>query len=363
MQLPAQADGRHAELPLWAGLAIAALCVPVAWLMYRFVELPAQRVPLLTKARPRRSLLAAGVASVVVVAASATGILALRVVPLTTDMTVASVEAGIAAPSFTEFVPENISPTLAGAADDNPEIYANGCHLDFGDVVLPDDCTFGAVAAAPLIALFGDSHAAQWYPPLRALADSGSIRLVTYTKSACPSAVVETTLDGLPYATCTQWREAVLDELGASDVDAIIVANSHEGFAVDEWKSGLEDLFADLPEDVDVIQMADTPRFPFGPAGCLSANVTDALACSVPREEALDEKFADAEREAAEAGDATYADLNDHLCSDVCGTVIGSNLVYRDNDHLGETFSAELAPPLGDAVLSVVEPSEPPAGE
>lgn len=357
MQLPAQAGGLRTELPLWAGLSIAVVCVPVAWLLYRFVELPGQRLPILARARPRRTLLAAGAASVLIVALSSAGIVALRAVPLATDHTVASVTVGVSPPSLTTFVPADVTPALADAADDNPEIYANGCHLGFGEVKPADHCTLGANAAAPLVALFGDSHAAQWYPPLRALAESGVIRLITYTKSSCPASMVDKVLDGVPYRACEQWRGAVLADLAAGGVSTIVVGNSHEGVPIDDWAAGLRELFQRLPAGVPVVEMADTPRFAFNPAECLSAHLTDALACSSPRSAALDAEYAQVERDAAREGGAAYADLNDYLCTDVCGTVIGAHLVYRDDNHMDKTFSATLADPLRDVLIAQAPPA------
>ncbi len=308
--------------------------------------MPGQRVPLLVGGRPRRSLLSAGLASVVIVAASAAGLVALRAVPLATDESVAAAPALGVPPAFTAFVPANIEPALDAASGDNPAIYDDGCHLDFDETEPASGCSWGDAADAPLVALFGDSHAAQWFPALSALAQRGDIRLETYTKSACPSVLIDKVRDGVAYTECMQWREQVLTRLETSPPDVVVVGNSHEGSTAEEWREGLGALIDRFGGSAPVVVMADTPRFSFGPASCLSANLDAAATCAEPTSSAVDESFATVEKETAAEHGAGYVDMNDYLCTDECGTVIGATLVYRDDNHIGATFGTELATPL-----------------
>ncbi|MET7425273.1 SGNH hydrolase domain-containing protein [Dactylosporangium sp. NPDC005555] len=64
-----------------------------------------------------------------------------------------------------------------------PEIYGDGCHRNYTSVKDPA-CVFGDPSSKTVVALFGDSHAAQWFPAMRRLAEERRWRLVVHTKSA-----------------------------------------------------------------------------------------------------------------------------------------------------------------------------------
>ena len=86
-------------------------------------------------------------------------------------------------------MPSNLVPSLALASADNPVVYSNGCHLGFLQTQ-PGACAFGDPSSATTVVLFGDLHAAQWFPALAQLADADHFRLVSMTKSACSAADV-----------------------------------------------------------------------------------------------------------------------------------------------------------------------------
>lgn len=91
----------------------------------------------------------------------------------------------LAASADTTKVPANLNPSLRQARGDKPAIYDNGCILDPGQAV-PKDCAFGKADGAITIVLYGDSHAAQWFPAMRTIANKQGWRLVVMTKSAAP---------------------------------------------------------------------------------------------------------------------------------------------------------------------------------
>ncbi|MCS5723236.1 acyltransferase [Herbiconiux sp. CPCC 203407] len=354
--IPAQAGGVDRDLPLWLTLGIAVLCVPAAWLLYRFVERAAQQWTPIAVGRPRRSLLAALAASVLIVGAAGAGIYVTNSSPLASAAEADAVEA-TNPPAFSDFVPSNLKPSLRAAAGSNPTIYADGCHVNEG-AVDPKGCLFGDNADAPLVELFGDSHAAQWFPPLHELAEQGEIQLRVDTKSSCPSVDIAKLEDGVPYVACDQWRAAVVDELGSLEPDMIILANyaRSDGFTQDSghtarWGSGIESTIDQLPDDSQVYVMADSPTLPATPAVCLSAHLTDAKVCGASRDEAVSEELNASESRAASASGAEYVDLTDYVCSSKeCSPISGDVLIYRDSNHLTPQFATLLAPVLSTAL-------------
>ncbi len=104
-------------------------------------------------------------------------------------------------------VPSGLLPTLGSARSDLPASYANGCHTGvYVKAIHP--CVVGDSDGSVRITLFGDSHALQWLPALERAAKTRHWRVVTITKSACPSVDVifeEPNFEGaLP--SCLEWR-------------------------------------------------------------------------------------------------------------------------------------------------------------
>lgn len=352
------AVGVRDPLPVWATAGLAVLCVPLAWLLFRFIETPARNPRALTNARPRRSLLIAGSASVVIAALCGAGIVAVGTIPLHSQRSAPAYTAA-ANPSGTDFVPENLRPELREASDANPIISDNGCHLDFAETDATG-CQFGP-DDAPDVALFGDSHAAHWFPPLAELADQGRIHLDSNTKSSCNSVTVVSTLNNEPYPECDQWRQSVIDRFAADPPDVVILANFARSTDVDHgsedfdsyWEEGIIDVVRSLPASTDVIILGETPVMGITPSICLSAHLDDADYCGLAPEEAIDDGALNAERQAAEATGARLLDLNPYICdADLCPPIIGDVLVYRDGHHLTVPFTTGLAGVFADAIES-----------
>lgn len=364
--VPQAASGFTAPLPLAVALGIAVLCVPAAWVLHRLVENPVRRAPWLVTARPRRSLAAAlGGSAACVLLASAAAATA-SAAPLRTDALASS--AVTAPPAATSFVPANVTPDLRDVRDDEPVIYADGCVDDYrsseakGCVYEPAKT---ASAPAPRIVLFGDSHAASWFPAVAGAAEAQGYALQVFTKASCRSLEMPQERDGVPYVSCDHWRAKVLERLGEDPPALVILANyaaAADNVGADRWREGLTGTLDAI--DVPVVILADSPDLRTPPAVCLSAHLTDTPVCSVSAAEALRPEVRAIERAVAAAEGAEVIDLGRFFCDDTCGPIIGDTVVYRDAHHLTATFSELLAPPLARElapILAGVEES-PPAG-
>ncbi|MCL2515363.1 MAG: acyltransferase [Microbacteriaceae bacterium] len=348
-QLPQAAVGYENPLPLIARLALAALAVPIAWLMYRLLENPVRRAPVLAEARPRRSLLAALGGSGLLAASFAVLLVTAASAVPQSDRDAA--DTGPTLPLHaTGFVPANLKPTLAKASSDNPALYDDGCELDFS-ATQPKPCSFGP-AAAPTVVLWGDSAAAQWAPGLQTAVEAAGDRLVTQTKSGCASTLITHVRDGQAYRSCDTWRKNVLKQLRQHPPAVVILADyvneelPQSTEKVQQWMSGLTDTIAQLPSSSRVVMLADSPDFGKSPIDCLSQHLDDATACAVPASAALSSPGRTAALDAAAATRAVLVDLTQYFCADTCPAIIGDTLVYRDSHHLTASFSSELAGPL-----------------
>jgi peptidoglycan/LPS O-acetylase OafA/YrhL len=359
LQLAQAARGYPHPLPLWATAALGAAAVPVAWLLYRLVEDPARRAPWLASARPRRSLLAAGAAASVAAGLAVVALGATAVQPLDAGRT-AAIATPTNPPQATDVVASNVTPALRTVADDKPSLYGNGCEVGYSSPA-PHPCTFGSGGAR--IVLFGDSHAAQWYPALRQVVRDRGDTLVTQTKSACAAVDVELNWSGSPYTSCDRWRDAVIAQLRADPPDLVVIASygnpdfTRNDDPAGQWRRGLESTISRLSDVTRVVVMADTPDLRENPAACLSAHLSSARECARPASLALDMPGQRATVDATDATGTPLIDLNDYICDDRCPAIIGNVLVYRDSHHLTASFAAELATPL-EQRLAPVLPSQ-----
>ncbi|MGI5215729.1 acyltransferase family protein [Plantactinospora sp. CA-290183] len=341
---------RGGSLPGPARAAVLAGTVVVAWLTYRLVENPVRQHRWLG-ARPGWSL-AMGAAGTVAGAAVA---VLLAVPPaLHVDRTAESIAGStIDRADWTGYVPSNLVPPLRSAAADFPPVFSDGCHADFLDEVV-HDCVYGRADSDVTLVLFGDSHAAHWFPPLRAVADRRGFRLVSLTKSGCPSASVRKTSVylGREYRECDEWRSRALDRIGAEQPDLVLLANStnatHDGpVPRHEWLAGLARTLDRLSTVPGLTVLADTPAADVDVPSCLSARLSAAMSCALLRSTAVDADLSRAEAELVRGRGRQVLDLNDHLCSArECPPIIGDTLVYIDRHHL----SPQITLALGDVI-------------
>lgn len=348
------ANGQNEPLSLAYRLALLVASVPVAYLLYRLVENPVRRSRRLAALRPSRTLLSASAFSVVVVLVAIATVVATSAATISTNRAAPHMVAR-PNPKGTSYVPSNLQPTLAGATDDNPASYADGCHLAPKYTAIPPNCVFGTNASAPLVVLWGDSHAAEWFPALKPLADEGLIRLESDTKSGCPSADLDVDYrDGTgpqPYPECPVWRQVVLDRLTAAPPALVIMSNYNHpdlpqgGFPTPAaWSSAISRTITAIPSQTSVVVLGETPLPDTTPADCLAANISNTSACDLVRSKALVPAMVKAERTASQTPKSQYVDLSNYLCnSTTCPPIIGNVLVYRDSQHLTATFAKAMS--------------------
>jgi hypothetical protein len=383
--LPTAVAGETLPLPARVGLMLAA--IPIAYASQRWLEDPIRRGRLIGVV-PWRNLAFAAVLSILVAATS----LGLRYVtverlaaataggpassegsaePLPELGGLATSSADVPSRTFPPPpggpVPAGLIPSLDLARDDKPTIYDDGCHLSQRATTIPD-CVFGDPGSSTEVVLFGDSHAAQWFPALEQLAIERSWRLVSLTKSGCTPASITVWNSGMKraYTECNDWRGRVLERIAAERPDLVIVASSHPypsaGTDGPLPADGGAALAASLAMTLAALQplansvalIGDTPKFERDPPDCLSAHLDDTMACAEPRAEMVDLAWRDTEeRIAAEIGVA-FVDSTNWACpTDPCPTVLGRYLVYRDRHHLATRYVRALRDRLAAGLPSL----------
>ncbi|THV22839.1 acyltransferase family protein [Glycomyces paridis] len=368
---PAVLGMEEPQLRYRIGFMVAAFLLSVA--TFHLVENPVRtRRPLVQI--PSRALALGGALMVCTLAASFVAVLQPAQV---TDGEAAEEVSGAGATVWqlidesvgVDAVPANLDPSLDEAPEDVPSYYAENCFTGQENTTVKDHCWFGDPEGEKDLILFGDSHAAQWFPPLNELAEASGWRMLVLTKSGCSIPDVSEysgTLDR-EYTECAQWRDAALDHMAELAPDMIVATSSDKKKVLEDdpdtaWVEGWETSLDRLHEASDEVYiLADTPWAAGNVPDCLASNPDDASACV----NTLDAGISHPERregalEAAAESGATVVDPVPWICdmeAGKCPVVVGNLLVYRDDSHLTATFASHLAPQLAAAIPLQGNPS------
>ena len=253
-------------------------------------------------------------------------------------------------------VPSNLRPALRDVGADRAAVYGDDC-VAVGRVSELNPCTYGAVGSAFTVVLYGDSHAAQWFPALEAIAEERQFELVVMIKGGCPTAAVSIPTATLA-RTCPIWRDQAMAWIAAEQPELVLVSAS-AGYPNDdgEWGEGFDATMRRvLPNAGNVVVIGDTPQASDEPSDCLSRNLRRADACSSARVDVVAASRLVLEREIAGGLGAAYIDTSEWLCTDTaCPMMIGNILLYRDATHI-TTVASEWFRPLLEASLAPVLP-------
>ncbi|MDI1464328.1 acyltransferase family protein [Catellatospora sp. KI3] len=361
------AESYYGKLSTGAGLAVVLASVVPAVLTYRLVENPVRLSPRLA-ARPGRAL-ALGLACTLLPVAGAFGFQAavlptFRPVPNAAgaQALVASVTSGMAVDRVDAVTPDPVT-----ARDDLPLVYGQNC-VSLSTDSKPKACVYGSQTATFTVALVGDSHAAQWFPALKTIAEQRQWRLVTYLKASCPLLNETVTLSGRAFDACAKWNTAVREVLAGPDKPDLAVVSASTGHIIfrdgamlgaAENKQAIEQamrstLTAVTGGGVPVVLIRDTPRPLIDIPECVARHWTELTRCGFSQSRAAETSEPQV-RAAQGAPGVHLIDVNQAICpSDPCAPIIGDVLVYRDTHHLTATYASTLVPLLGVELDRVV---------
>jgi hypothetical protein len=238
-------------------------------------------------------------------------------------------------------VPSNVSTTgnepftfnLAEVVA-KPKVVGDGCHVTHSGNE-SGECTYGDVNSDKTIVIYGDSHAAQWFPALEKIAIKRGIKLVSLTKSACPA------VD----AKCAEWRKNSYERIKSIRPLAVIMS-SFQYFSPPAkdlnpqawWRNGQIKLFNSLKGASEhLIYISDTPHPLVNIPSCLAINESSECDTSEKSPVLVIPSF--------EAIDPTP-----WLCTEICPAIKDSIVAYRDRSHISIAMSLHLMPLLESAL-------------
>ena len=249
-------------------------------------------------------------------------------------------------------------------------LHDSGCFLSYADE-RPPECSFGNPQSSTVLALFGDSHAAQWFPAFEAIANQRGWRLVAFTKAGCPTpgvAIVRWTKKNLAYPECSTWRDAALRRIVELNPALVIIGNSDghvtgqdleftSRLSLEQWRVGTQSTLEKLnAAHIPTLMLRDTPGMRFDVLKCLSRVEAGSLpiaACEVDRRIALrDDVFRVVKEVAGNLPHVATLDLSNFICDEhVCPPMRGKRIVYRDSSHITDSFARSLADDINPLLL------------
>lgn len=246
---------------------------------------------------------------------------------------------------------------IANASNDLPKVYRDGCHLSVLAIESPK-CAFGDTGSKTTVVLFGDSHAAQWFPALEQIAIDKHWRLLSFTKSSCPVPLIdvyEATLNR-SYTECSQWRTDTIQRIIALRPLLVVLSSFSEAYIENgvtsaAWVDGFRRtaaMFANA--GIRNIVISDPAPPDFDPLICLARSAWNhgISTCRYQPDSHATQTLVREEDDALDRLANVYVlDLSSEICSDLsCDPVRHGSIVYRDRSHITSKFSASLSPVL-----------------
>jgi len=226
-----------------------------------------------------------------------------------------------------------------------PLVYDDGCHANYAQTN-SEKCEYADKKSQKTMVLYGDSHAAQWFPALVEIASRSGYKLISLTKSACP-AVDTVRLDqgGFKMSRCKQWRINSIKRIQEIDPDVLIMS-SFQYFAQPPrftdrekwWNDGQRKLLTEVKNvSPHLIYLTDTPHPLRDIPACL-ANYSISKCNTTQRSENLS------------ISGFNIINPNPWLCSRVCPAVKDGVVAYRDASHISVDIAIALIPRLTQAL-------------
>lgn len=240
-----------------------------------------------------------------------------------------------------------------------PIIYEDGCHLSQSATEQPD-CVYGVAEATEAIVLFGDSHAAHWFPAFHEIALNDKFALYNRTKSACApiDIAVYNSNWKREYTECAIWRERTIREIERIRPAFVIIGMSSQHkpliHGTDERLNG-EPAYRALAEaeirtvnffsqiGTKVFLMRDTPWLSEDPLDCLAdSNRNGYDECQWPAEQVL--KKQSFPWGVHDEINAQVVDIGDSICPNgTCKAFQDGMITMRDRHHITPNFAQSLS--------------------
>jgi hypothetical protein len=229
-----------------------------------------------------------------------------------------------------------------------PQNNEDGCHIHIGETISPR-CEYGDLSAQETIVLYGDSHAAQWLPALDLIGKKRGFKIVSLTKSACPSSeVIKELSSQYDVDDCQSFRDNSITRIKKIQPVAVVLTSMQpfsapysEESARDWWLTGESKALKRISGSTSYpIYLTDTPLPRVDIPDCLAAGRAQLCDTSRPIS-------------AEVAPGLIQINPTPWLCADTCPAIVDGVVAYRDHSHISVAMSKHLSPKLETALARI----------
>ena len=225
-------------------------------------------------------------------------------------------------------------------------------------------CTWMASdAQAPRILLIGDSHATpQWSFAFQQMSSELHYSFGLLAREGCRLGVglwktLPRATGGPPANQCEDFTSQAIKFANSFNADIVVLATRTKDIpdytAQEEalFEKGLSQFIAQVKApNRQVYVMSDNPRSFSGPA-CLSAHAANVQVCNAPVSYALSDSSQNIILKAVKEQGVHWINEIPWVCTDSkCPVIIDNYQVYKDGDHLTDTYCIHLIPVLEEAM-------------
>lgn len=224
----------------------------------------------------------------------------------------------------------------------------DGCHIHIRQTVSPR-CEYGDTTSNQVIVLYGDSHAAQWLPALDIIGKKRAIKIISLTKSSCPSAEVIKELSS-QYAVkdCQAFRDSSIKRIQSTRPLAVIMTGMQPFTAPNStesskswWLAGEAKAFERIKNYTPYpLYLSDTPVPQMDIPDCLVAD--RGAACDTSKR--IDPEVAPG---------LIAINPTPWLCKSTCPAIVDGIVAYRDQSHLTVAMSKHLSRQLEQSLAKI----------
>ncbi|WP_084038347.1 acyltransferase family protein [Demequina sp. NBRC 110053] len=252
-----------------------------------------------------------------------------------------------------------VSPLVA--ADDKPDVYADECWTNrpFTDRVI---CHYGEQDGSFRVALYGNSHAGHWHPPVEQAVEAEGGALDTYLISVCYAVDVPIVFpDDEQQENCLAYGEWARAQITGGDYDVVVMSNRTyaplDGVDEDDKQRVAEESYSRVIQEfvdagVHVLVLRDTPAAAVNVPTCVAEGDDYQERCATPRDAALEPDPLAVAAGAFDSAEVTVLEVTDLLCAaELCEPVVGGLITYFDHGHMTKTYAQTLLPEVSAALV------------
>ncbi|TKJ35644.1 acyltransferase family protein [Blastococcus sp. CCUG 61487] len=223
-----------------------------------------------------------------------------------------------------------------------------------------ETCVLGDDDRTRRVAVVGDSHAAQWLPPVAAIAEEEDWQVVSIIRGGCTLSAGSEFLseDDPGYDECVAWQERLVERIVALQPDLVLSTGTRTAPGEDsEWlPDGYLQAWRTLSDaGLRIIGLRGSPRHVEDVPDCMARWGEDSEQCAVPRASVYDDDLLESVADRLPAGVALL-DTSRYFCLDeVCPALVGNIRVYMDSTHVTGTYMRTVTAQFREDLLSVID--------